>query len=107
MSFVGVDKGKFSIVNVNFGIGVAGLEEFEDFQRGGDARGAARNGVNGDAAGGGAFTEGGFFGREEFGDVMTCVEAFEHQERLILSTAPFRIQIDDQNFHERAFPERR
>ncbi len=64
VSFVGVDEGKFSIVNMNFGIGVAGLEEFEDFQRGGDARGAGGDGVNGDAAGGGAFTEGGFFGRE-------------------------------------------
>ena len=33
--------------------------------------------------------------------------AYEHQERLVLSSAPLRIQIDDQNFHERGVPERR
>jgi hypothetical protein len=38
---------------------------------------------------------------------MARVEAFEHQERLILSSTPFRVQVDDQNFHVRTVPERR
>jgi len=107
VSFVGVKQSEFSIFNMNFGIGAVGAKEFRDFQRGGDACGAGRNGVDSYATSRGAFTERGFFWSEEFRDVMARVEAFEHQERLILSSAPFRIQIDDQNFHERTVPERR
>ena len=107
VGFVGVDESEFSIVGMKFGIGARGAQEFGNFHCGGDTRGTARDAVDGDAASGGALTKGRAFRRQEFGDVMARVEAFEHQERLILSSAPFCVQVDDQNFHERTVPERR
>lgn len=58
--------------------------------------------MNGNTFCGGAFPENRSFGRYQLRAMAFRLESVEHQQRLILSTPPFRFEIDQQNPHESA-----
>ncbi len=44
------------------------------------------------------------FRRNQLGIVISRLEAFQHQEGLVLAAAPLRVQVNEENIHELAAP---
>jgi len=44
------------------------------------------------------------FRGNQFRSVTSRLEAFQHQEGLVLAAAPFRVQVNEENIHELAAP---
>ena len=74
-------------------------EQLANFPGSEEARSAVGDLMDADAGFGASSGQGGTACREQLGGVPAFVEAFEQQEELVLTAAPFRFEIGEQRNH--------